>query len=132
MEIKPLSETTVGEMVEYPAFITKLQEVIDEVEAVRIEMLKRVVKAKFKPKRDITCGLRDRGLWNADAIKANYKKILAKEKVTHLSSNERMFIRNVGDEALHRLVNQIKIEERNNKSQEIRYGKEEKNTKMGS
>lgn len=132
MEIKPLSETTVGEMVEYPAFITKLQEVISEVEEVRSEIAKRAIKAKLKPKRDITCGLRDRGLWNTDAIKANYKKLLAKEKITHLSSNERMFIRNVGDEALHRLVNQIKIEERNNKPQEIRYGKEGKNTEMDS
>ena len=126
LESKPyraVNEMTVEEVIGLPVFEAKLQECIDEVEDMRKDALKQAIKSKYKVKRDVTCGLRDRGLWNTIALRALYKKLLANSRDHDLSSNERTFVRAVGDQALHEAVRYLKTEERLHKKNN--HGKEE-------
>lgn len=107
---------TVKGLTELPLFEKKVNECLKEI----VKMRKQI-SAKLKPgqmlRRSVYDRILEKNMFNSEAIKVLYVKILGKE-AKGLSAEERSFIRSVGDEALHRAVSDLKVQEENQKIHE--------------
>ena len=112
--MKSINEMTVGEVIELPIFMAKVEECLDEIIRFRGRLHEQASKVHAELKRSPMERLQEKGLFNAHSIKAIYRRILDKAE-KELSSTERDFVRGIGDEAIHRVIRQAKIEEENQK-----------------
>lgn len=108
--MKTVNEMTVKELIKLPLFKEKINECIRELSA---SLHKVTIEKHLTLKRTPLGRLTERGLLNGDSFAAIYERILAKSE-KKCSSNERIWIKGVCNEALHRTVARLKIEENAN------------------
>ena len=105
--MKTVNEMTVKELLKLPLFKEKIDECIKELS---ISLRKIAAEKHVELKRTPLDRLEEQGLVNSDSFVAIYERILAKTE-KNCSSNERMWIKGICDEALHRAVARLKVEE---------------------
>ena len=108
--MKTINKMTVEELIELPLFKEKINECIKELSA---SLKKMAIEKHVTLKRTPLDRLSEQGLLNGDSFVAIYKRILTKTE-KNCSSNERIWTRGICDEALHRTVTRLKIEENAN------------------
>ena len=108
--MKTINEMTVKELITLPLFKEKINECIKELS---VSLRKVAIEKHLALKRTPLDRLAEQGLLNGDSFTAIYGRILAKSE-KKCSSNERIWIKGICDEALHRTVTRLKIEENAN------------------